>query len=233
MRYRRRGAAPDVAKLRESIKGAGIDTRYWCSYGTVATVGDDGQENFTNPHAVHVAPDGVYCDVVLQPSLMAVTCRYPGMAGGGGIQVISPVHPGDEVLVVLPDGVPSGPPVIVTVLHSQYSQVPLGTDRKPLAQNDRVLVYAGSVPIDLRTAGGGRVQINQDGTVVLDEGTRGVARLQDTTKLTMTPQDILALAAQLLATGLFLTPGTPPTPPAPVVFTSGEITSASSRVKAG
>lgn len=167
----RGGSGIDVARVREAIKGAGIDPRYWVSYGSVAAVGDNGDIDYSDPTVVHIAPDGTYCDVVLHPSQLAVTCRYVGMQGGPGVQVISPIHVGDEVLVVLPAGSPSGPPCIVQVMHSNYAKVPLGEDRKPLFQNDRVLVYAKDVPIDLRTGGGTRLQVDPDGTATLSGGT--------------------------------------------------------------
>lgn len=162
-----RSSGVDVAKIREAVKGAGIDPRYWVSYGSVASVGDNGDINFTDSSAIHIAPDGVYCDVVLHPSQLAVTCRYTGMAGGPGIQVISPIKVGDEVLVVFPSGSPSGPPVIVQVMHSNYTQVPLGDNRFPIFQNDRILVYSQDVPVDLRNGSGTRLEVGDQGVSTL------------------------------------------------------------------
>jgi hypothetical protein len=69
--------------------------------------------------------------------------------------------------------------------------------------------------------------------VVLNEGTKGVARLDDTARLTMSPADIQTLAVALLTTGGF-TPAAAPAPAAtPVTFTDGVITGASATVKAG
>jgi len=172
---RGRGLLPDVAKMAEALKAPGIDPRYWCSYGTVSVVHDDGdidaQGNVildvTDTSCVHVAPDGTYCDVVLQPTLVPVTCRYPGLQGGPSAQVITPIRPGDEVLVMLPNGSTSGPPVIAAILNSQAHLVPLGADRRPLFRNDRVLIYATDTPIDLRTANGTEVLIDQDGNVTV------------------------------------------------------------------
>lgn len=162
-----RSSGVDVAKIREAVKGAGIDPRYWVSYGSVASVGDNGDINFTDTSALHIAPDGVYCDVVLHPSQLAVTCRYAGMAGGPGVQVISPIQAGDEVLVVLPSGSPSGPPVIVQVMHNNYTQVPLREDGFPIFRNDRVLVYSKDVPVDLQNGSGTRLEIGDQGMSTL------------------------------------------------------------------
>jgi hypothetical protein len=72
------------------------------------------------------------------------------------------------------------------------------------------------------------------GTLVIADGTAGVARQGDSTKLTMSPQDIVSLATALLATGAFMTSGSPPSaPPTPLPFTDGEITGSSSIVKIG
>lgn len=167
-----RGLPLDLARIREALKGPGIDTRYWASYGTVGTVSDEGTPDFMDANAVHVASDGTYVDVVLMPTQVAVTCRYPGVQGGSGVLVATPIRPGDEVLVVLPDGSPNGPPVVAAVLNSASSKVPLGDDRRPLFQNDRVLVYAGGdVPIDLRTEGGARVEVRQGDEVVVTGAT--------------------------------------------------------------
>lgn len=160
----------DVSRVREALKGPGADTRYWVSYGTVGTVDDQGNTNFEDPRAVHIAPDGVYCDVILMPTQLPVTCRYPGSAGGTGVQVITPIHPGDEVLVTLPDGSANSPPVIAAVLNSQSNKIPRGADRRPLFKNDRVLIFAKDVDLDLRTEGGARVEVRQDDQVVVTSG---------------------------------------------------------------
>jgi hypothetical protein len=223
----------DRQRLAEAIKSAGIDPRHWVSYGTVATTDGSEQVNYTDPLAVLIGPMGVEVDVVLEPCGIPITCHYAGIQGGSSATIVAPVHPGDQVLVVLPDGDLMGPPVITCVLHSMSEKVPAGPDRKSLFKNDRVLVYAKNVPVDIRTAGGARVEVNQDGTVVLNEGTKGVARLDDTARLTMSPADIQTLAVALLTTGGF-TPAAAPAPAAtPVTFTDGVITGASATVKAG
>lgn len=68
----------------------------------------------------------------------------------------------------------------------------------------------------------------------LNSGNVGVARLNDTTQLSLNGIDIQALAAALLTTLAFTPTGSPPIPATiPVIFTGGQITSASPTVKAG
>lgn len=239
----------DMQRIASALAGPGMDPRLWVSYGTVSTGAitsgpDDDQQTFdvTDPHAVAISAAGVAVDVVLEPSMQLVTCHYAGVQGGMDCVVLAPIFVGDRVLVVMPDGTlgGSGPPVIVAILNSDSEQIPLGPDRKPLFQNDRVLIWAKEVPIDIRTEGGSRIQVNEDGTVIVNEGTKGVARIQDQVQvplsgLPIATDGIYALATSLLLTGLFVASPSPPVPPpdVPDVTTNGTITSASETVRAG
>lgn len=225
----------DVRRLSSALAAAGIDLRHWVSYGTVGTVDDKGQADYADKRAVYVGPEGVEVDVILEPLNIPVTCTYAGIQGGASTSIYSPIRPGDRVLVTLPDGLPSSSPVIVSIMHSATSQLPLDpADKKPYFRNDRLLVHTRDVDVDVRTAGGSRVQVKQDGTVVLNNGTRGVARIDDTIQLRMSSLDIAALAVEIAKLSLFLPNPIPtPTPPSPVIFTDGKITSASTTVKSG
>lgn len=220
----------DRAAVREMARGE-VDSRMWSSYGVVGQLLEDGSINTDGQH-VFTAPEGVTVDVVLLPHGVQTPCRYHGISAGENATIMAPIRGGDEVLVSVPQGDLRTGPVIVAILNNASQKMPLGTDRKPFWQNDRVLIFAEDVPIDLRTRGGARVNMN--GTdVVVNEGTRGVARIQDTTKLRMSQIDIQALAVALLTTGGF-TPASAPGPSSSaVVFTGGEITSASGTVKSG
>lgn len=93
--------------------------------------------------------------------------------------------------------------------------------------------------LEIRTLDGATVIRVTDSEIQMngDASSKGVARLGDSTKLTLSPTDIQTLAAALLATGAFVpsgTPGTPIIPPIPPTpLTDGEITGSSSTVKAG
>jgi len=132
----------DVGRLGNALARAGIDPRSWVSYGTVATVGDNGEVDYTDPAAVLVTGDGVDVDVYLEPLGIPVTANYVGLQGGKKVSIFSPIKPGDRVLVVLPDGDTLGPPAIVAILHSAYDRLPLGADNLPIFQNDRLLIHS-------------------------------------------------------------------------------------------
>lgn len=153
----------DVRRLAEAIKSSGIDPRHWVSYGTVGSVDDDGVLDATDPLAIAIGPAGVEVDVVLEPLQLPVTCHYAGIQGGCSATILSPIKPGDQVIVVLPEGDPMGPPVIVSILHSQACKLPLGEDKKPIFQNDRLFIWAEVGPVDVRTKGGVKLTLTQDG----------------------------------------------------------------------
>jgi hypothetical protein len=218
--------------MAAGLAGPGIDTRSWVEYGTVATVGGDtGVPNFADPTAVVVDPNGVEVDVVLGTDEHPTTCRW-GITAGRAF-IVPPISPGDHVLVLIPNGDLGNVPEIVKILPNLDSApFPLDDQGMPVFRNDRLLVFARGVPVDIRTDGGASLSVNPDGTVVANGGTAGVARQGDTTKLTLSEADITALAVALLATGGF-TPASTPGPGTEIVFAGGEITGASASVKAG
>lgn len=224
----------DPARVAKAFQRPGIDPRHWVSYGTVCTVSSKGRANFNDGSAVFVSPGGCTVDVLLMPANQHVPCRYTGVQGGRAGTIYTPIKPGDEVLVVIPDGDLRLPPVIACILSGEHSPLPLDHDRTPIFKNDRVLMHGQTVPVEIRTAGNSKVAVNLDGTVVINDGTKGAARLDDTTKLTLSADDVNNLAAILLATGLFVPSGTPPLPPPPPFeFTHGQITGASETCKIG
>jgi len=152
----------DLSKFREGMK----DTRHWLSYGVVATVGDDGEVNDKDGAAVLVTPGGVAVDVVLYPAEEPVTCRYAGVMGGPDVTIYAPIHPGDEVVVGILDGELGLPPVILAVMTSRATPLPIETDGKPVFRNDRLSIFAKTVPIEIRTPAGS-VRIEPDGRVNL------------------------------------------------------------------
>jgi hypothetical protein len=146
--------------MREGLASPGLDTRYWISRGTVATVDDSGEIDYTDPHAVWIGPEGVECDVILEPLGQKVTAVW---GQGGEVADISPIHPGDQVVVECPDG-DLMTPVIIAIVHSRSNKQPM-TSGVPIFDNKRRLIYARKGDIDIRTAGGAQVLIEQAGTV--------------------------------------------------------------------
>lgn len=158
---------PDTGRLATALSMAGIDPRYWVSYGTVGVEKDDGTVDFTDPLAVFISPEGVEVDVCLEPLGIVVTCLYTGVQGGDKVSMMSPIEPGDRVLVNLPDGDTAGPPAIEAILHSANNPMPVGEDGLPIFQNDRLLIWAAAdVPVDMQQAGGSRVELRTNGDIV-------------------------------------------------------------------
>lgn len=160
----------DTRMLAEALKGPGIDSRHWVSYGTVGTVDDQGNANYSDARSVYVGPEGVEVDVILEPLGLPVTCHYYGVQGGQSVTFLTPIHAGDRVVVILPEGSPATPPVIVAILHSAHDKVPIGDDNLPIFRNDRVFLWTKDVDIDIRTKNGARVDITQDNKVNVRAG---------------------------------------------------------------
>jgi hypothetical protein len=141
----------DTGRLAEALKKAGIDPRYWCSYGTVGVEKDDGTVDYEDELAVVISPEGVDVDVCLEPLGVVVTCQYTGIQGGDKVSVYSPINPGDRVLVNLPDGDTAGPPAIQAIMHSAHNPMPIDADSElPIFQNDRFLVHSTGQDLDVR-----------------------------------------------------------------------------------
>ena len=152
----------DTKALSEALARPGTDLRYWVSHGTVGTQDDAGNLDAKNPNSVWIGPEGVECDVRLEPLMIHVCCRFAGISGGD-VTAYPPIHPGDQVLVTLPEGF-AHLPVIVAVLNSRACKQPLDESQTPIFDNKRLLIYAKTAAIDIRTAGGVQVLLEQDGT---------------------------------------------------------------------
>ena len=155
----------DTKALSEALARPGTDLRYWVSHGTVGTQDDAGNLDATNPNSVWIGPEGVECDVRLEPLMIHVCCRFAGISGGD-VTAYPPIHPGDQVLVTLPEGF-AHLPVIVAVLNSRACKQPLDETQTPIFDNKRLLIYAKTAAIDIRTAGGVQVLLEQDGNATV------------------------------------------------------------------
>ena len=156
-----------MRRLSKGLAQPGMDDRYWVSYGTVGVMSEDGEFDPTDPHAIYNGPEGVEVEVLLEPLGIPCVCVYAGIYGGRKCTIFAPIKAGDRVLVGLPGGDPSAVPVIIAVLHNAEDVVPLGEDRKPVFRNDRLFVWIQDGPIDIRTKDGGKVLIEQDGTITV------------------------------------------------------------------
>jgi hypothetical protein len=140
----------DVSALREGIASPGMDTRYWCSRGTVGTIDDQGEFHPDDPHAIWNGPEGVECDVKLEPLEQMVTALWS--KGDAESSDIGPIRPGDQVLVECPGG-DLMTPVITHILHSRSAKQPMAAG-VPIFDNKRRLVYLATTDFDLRCVKG-------------------------------------------------------------------------------
>lgn len=141
--------------------------QYWCSLGTVCTLNSaDGEYDYADKRAVISKPEGLTVDVRLEPLDIHIACMDArGLAGEA--TMMSPIRPGDLVLVECPDG-DLTTTVITAIVQSRSNRQPLGEDRKPIFRNDRLLVHTKTVPIDIRTAGGVQLLLDQDGAATVN-----------------------------------------------------------------
>ncbi len=159
----------DFKRIAQALKTQGIDLRHWVSYATVASVtGEDGKANYKDRNAIVITPAGVEIDVVLEPSGYPCTCKYGIQAGT--VYICTPIRPGDQVLVSIPDGDVAMVPVAIKVVSGSSDPMPTEEDGLPVFKNDRALVAAQGVPIELRTMGGISLLVNPDGTIQLGAG---------------------------------------------------------------
>jgi len=163
----------DMTRFAQGLRTAGVDLRFWMSYATVAVVDDEtGRPDFTNPNAIVVTPSGAEVDVVLEPSGQPMTARWGW--GGGRVTGHCPLEPGDQVILGFPDGDASMVPQVLAAVSGASAPLPVGDDDKPVFQNDRLLVHARGVPVDVRTDGGARVLLDADGGAQLMNGSGAV-----------------------------------------------------------
>ena len=160
----------DAENFRKAARSVGADLRYWVAQGTVATVDTEtGEFDPTDEKAVWNASDGIDVDVKLEPLEIPVTCRYAGIQAGE-VTIFSPIRPGDIVKVEFPDGDLTGG-VISAIMQSRSNRQPT-SGGKPIFGNDRLLIHAKTVPIDIRLAGAAgatpiQVLLEQNGTVTV------------------------------------------------------------------
>lgn len=162
--------AIDFARIARALVRPGMDARHWVSYGTVATLtGPGGTPNYSDPNGILCTPAGIEVDVVLEPMGYHLTCRYGIAAGSCAIN--TPINPGDQVVVAIPDGDASMVPQIIAIIPGSSDPMPVGEDGLPLFKNDRLMIYAGQgVPIEIRSADGTMVRVTDQLVELVAEG---------------------------------------------------------------
>lgn len=153
----------DFARMSQALMRPGIDPRVWVSYAVLTDepVVDvvDGQQ-------------GVFCDIVLLPMNMTATARVGAAYAGNGFGLYTPLHKDDEVVVIAPSGDPNEGLVVTQRLWSPSDPPPQAVADNP---DDVTLVVEAGKNLRLNVQGEGKVYLGGN------EGTRGVARLDDLT----------------------------------------------------
>lgn len=173
----------DFARLSQAMMRPGIDPRVWVSYAVLKG----------EPYVDMVDGDqGIFVDLLLLPTQMEATARVGAAYAGNGFGLYMPLHDQDEVLVVAPSGDPNEGLVVTQRLWSPSDPPPQAVADNPTdvtlvvepGKNLRMNVQGGG-NVYLAAQGGGNTYITADtGKVFLGsaDGTRGVARLEDTSQ---------------------------------------------------
>lgn len=145
---------PDVGRLSKALERPGIDPRQWVCLAEIVLVKFD-------------AAEGVFADILLLPNKEQETARVSAIYAGAGFGLYAPLLPGDEVVVIAPDGDPNAGLVVVARLWSKSDPPPTAaqdptspTDPSP----DVVLVAKSDVNIRIITLGTGNVVLDPQGT---------------------------------------------------------------------
>ena len=112
----------DIAALRAGLAGPGGDTRQWVSYGIV----DPGEESviFTDENG-EPSPIGPIVVCTLQPSGVTVPCRVSNTCAGNDEGEWVPFMPGDECIILIPEGNERAGCCIVGRLNQSIDRFPL------------------------------------------------------------------------------------------------------------
>ncbi len=123
----------DQVTMGAAFAGPGQDTRQWVSYGIVAP----GNESviFTDDTG-NVLPTGPLVIVNLEPSGITVPCRVSAATAGNQEGEWLPFLPGDEVLVVIPEGDERAGCVIIGRLNQDIDKFPLLVAGQDVTKNN-------------------------------------------------------------------------------------------------
>lgn len=170
-------------------------------------------------------------DIIDYP--MLVDCPVFFLQGGGGY-IDLPVSEGDYCLILFNDR------DIDTWFSSANVAEPATNRAHDLSDgfalvginpSTRILNIDGALVRIVGPGGSDNISISDSGEINIGTGGNSAARKGDSTQLSLTPADVVALASSLLATGAFTPSGSGPVPPPTgPTFTGGEITGGSTEV---
>lgn len=174
----------DAATMSASIARPGIDPRQWVSYALVSP-----QQNVDGEVIDSVEFDdelGPLVNCKLQPSNISMRCRIAQRFAGAGEAEYSPFIEGDELLVVILEGLEAAGGVIIGRLNNSIDTFPLesiaGQDptgnkfaferrRTPFIQE-----YAATYMIRIASHGG-FILLSDNGTITLRDGSKGALQM--------------------------------------------------------
>lgn len=113
-----RGAL-DLQVFADALKGPGMDTRDWISFGTVVSEAESPDNN-----PVVFDAQGPLVLVKLQPTGVKVVCRVASTAAGQGEGEWHPFVEHDEVIVAIPEGDLHAGPTIIGRLNNEIDAFP-------------------------------------------------------------------------------------------------------------
>lgn len=216
---RNRGPIP----IRQKNASSSLyDSTLAITYGTVDSNNDDGTTNI-------LLVNGFPADNIRIPS-----SSYPTQDPVTGGVIYPPI--GAEVAIIHPKGDINSGFIIPPGLNERNPDVVSAL----FGKGDFVILPGGWEFTYNKETGEAKfsnnsndIRVDPGNGVIEIYGTTKVARVDDTTSLTMSGIDIQSLAAALLTTGAFVPASAPVPATSPVTFNDGKITSGSEKVKVG
>lgn len=171
----------DASTIRELLAGPGVDTRQWVSYGVVIDPGE-GRSPIEFDETEYRQP---LVEVNLLPSSIGVRCRVAMGVAGDGEGEWYPFIPGDEVIVVLPEGNEKSGAVIIGRLANSLDKFPTRVAGNDVHGNTfgfkrmvaPYIVETGSNYLIRQVSTGAYLSITSGGDILLENGEGGILRL--------------------------------------------------------
>ena len=201
--------------LREVASGPGADSRQWVSYGAVEAVTNGQYPVRFNDAAGNPLPHGVLVSVKLQPSGLRVQCRVANQCAGNGEGEYHPFGPGDEVLVVIPQGDERAGCCIIGRLNQVHDVFPTTVAGQDTTQNNLAFKRLVS-PYCLEVGQGWTVRsastsasLNIDplGQILINDGDGSLMAMTPDVLSLMTPGGAAGLQVNVAAQSCFLQAG--------------------------
>lgn len=171
----------DNALAAEAFKMPGIDPRQWVSYGTVdAGTAEQPPIIFKDAHG-NPSPYGPMVMVTLQPTGISVPCRVAGAVAGNGEAEWYPFVPGDEVIVVIPEGDERSGACIIGRLNQELDAWPLIVAGQDTTKNTfgfrrmrtPFIVETAAAYLIRSALTGSQIGIDSEGKVIINDGDQG------------------------------------------------------------